>query len=394
MKILDYYDIEIFVNDREVEIMSTEFSFSQIDSIYNLFSSGVITFHDKSGLLQEFLMTMEGSKVQINYGINNDFNKCAYVVKKDALEETETRGFLNGMVDMSLVHEWYNFQEIESTAYKDRISNIIRGIAEGYDFKSVDVNDTGNNDIWYQPLITDAAFIVKHLLPNSFSNNSNNTPFFCYITSDNTFHFRNAGSLMSGSPVDTIEYLMESKAELNPGAINAIKRWRDGSDKNRSLRARMIYKLNREDGGLIEEEDSMGLYPQKNGFKLPILNDKGTYSSFLDLDYEEKEIGRKENLKGYIAHTMRDTLFLDRFLVMIPFKPKIRSGDVIKLNIYSMQDEDGTKLSEHYTGNYVVEQSEHIWNGEEQKGFSKLILGRKYVRVPSTYILGKSLMEK
>jgi hypothetical protein len=69
----------------------------------------------------------------------------------------------------------------------------------------------------------------------------------------------------------------------------------------------------------------------------------------------------------------------------------MQAGKNIQLNIYTPES-DGEKLSKHYSGKYLIERCEHIWDREQLRGYTSLIVGKKYVSLPSAYLLKADLM--
>jgi hypothetical protein len=65
-------------------------------------------------------------------------------------------------------------------------------------------------------------------------------------------------------------------------------------------------------------------------------------------------------------------LLQDRVLVTIPLYVELCAGKMVSLDtVYG-----GNIASDSYSGNYLIEQSDHIWNGENQSGFTQLVLTR------------------
>jgi hypothetical protein len=392
MTYLDYYTINVTLNNKSEEVDPKNVSFSLKDNIYSLYNTASFTFRDTTGLFQEYLSTTEGVKVKIGYGTKETINACSYVNKYDLLDAPETQGFLNGNVDMFLVNEWYNKQQVRSKAYENRISKVIQTLIDKENFTSEDIDSTGNEDIWYQCLTTDAKFINEILLPKAYSRNAKDSPFFCFITCDNVFHLRNYYSMTNTNIVATIDYkasrTKEEESEFDK--ISAIKRWHQSSDIHRPLRSRYIFRISSTDGTLDAEEKDITDHPPKNNLNLPILHDLGYKTGFQDLGFSQTNTGPKENNLGSYINTMKPSLFLDRFLIILPLHPKITSGKMIQLNTYIAEGEN--KISTNFSGEYLVEECEHIWNNETQRGYTKLIVGRHFIKVPNAYLLKPELL--
>ena len=199
----------------------------------------------------------------VKYGTTEQLNTCKFVIKKDELSEVKIPGYLSGSVDIELVNAWYNKQEIKSKAYQNTIDGIITSLVNNKGFTSTDIETTGNNDLWYQMMTTDANFINDMLLPNVFSNKAN-TPFYAYITNDNVFHLKSLNSMMNTLPVATIEYKMpKEKAAVDPNYTIQVRKFHQSSDQHRHLLNRDIFQISRDDGTLSEEEDGIDKYPNK-----------------------------------------------------------------------------------------------------------------------------------
>jgi len=120
--------------------------------------------------------------------------------------------------------------------------------------------------------------------------------------------------------------------------------------------------------------------------KLPVIDitekDTGYFDEFFDSD-------TNDNILGERIHKQRGSTFIDRFILLQSYNPRIHAGTAIKLNIYTMS-KDGDQLSTTYAGLYVVEENEAVWDGESNKAYTKLIIGRKYFNVPnSKFLKGK-----
>lgn len=397
----DYYEIEIKAANRIIKILPTSFSFMMRDSIYRIFPSITFELQDMSGLLQEFMATIEGQRVQISYGNQDRVLVCPYVITKDSLLQIENPGIFSGRVDIEGLHAWYDDQEVLSIAYEDRISVIVRDLASEFPFSvspSIDeihINDTGNESIWYRPFLDQADFIKNILLPNAYSNNANRSPFYCFITNGNVFNFRNMRDMFDSTPVQNLVYRIEQGENFALTAVNDIKRWRVGSDITHPMRRRIVsYHDYTGTGSVTYEDEVLTDYrpPDNSRQKVPILDTNTFRTSYHDFGYEQREVGKQQNKQGQLHNSMRDTMILERLLITLPFNPFMSAGSTVNIDIYRI-GEDGEKvLSKYFSGRYLIEECNQIWNGNQQKGFTKAILGRRYVDLPSSYIVSENLI--
>jgi len=394
----DLYTVSLSVNGTKIELEPQAYSFSTTENINSLYSTASILFYDGTGIIQEYLGTTPGASIEIGFGNKDILNIGKFKINFDALNESDTPGFLTGNIDLFLIHETFFNQQIVSKAYQNRISKVIESIIGKYNFSQIDIDSTGNEDIWYQPLITDAKFIQEILLPHAYSYDASKTPFYSFITSDNVYHFRNMKSMLDEGKVTTIEYKAisggsEEEEERSEGdKTTSLKRWRNQYKNLWKIQNRKLFSISREDGSLVEEDDSITDYPAQNNLKLPLINENSQYvNSWFDSILTETETGKKENQIGLQTSSQKDGMLIDEFLLIQPFNPLLHAGKAIQLNIYTM-DKNGSKLSTNFSGKYIIIECEHIWDGETTRGYTKLIVGRKYIAIPNSYLVKELLL--
>lgn len=397
MASIEYYTTNIQFNGQKVDLNPSLYSFAISDSIYSLYASGFFTLQDETGFLQEYLTTTPGQELGIEFGAENTNIKAPYTLISDRVEEITHPGLLNGPVEVSLLHAWFSAQQVRSTAYKDKIANVVKKLVSRFNFSGVDIDDTGNNDYWYQPLITDAKFLNDILLPYAYAVNSDNTPFYSFVTTDNIFHFKHYKSLLNQSIASTIDYKVEMGTKKERKQSDTYKKTQEIKRYTTSLKDiwkyknREIYSISRSDGSLIAVEDLITSHPPASNLSLPIAGDASTQTGFLYVGKEKEDPGTKENLKGWQINEGKKSMFTDRFICLLPFHPKLQSGKAIQLNIF-IGSGNQTQLSKRYSGKYIIENCDHVWNGEENQGYTKIIVGRKYVQIPNTYNLKATLL--
>jgi len=406
MLYLDYLQFALTVNGNNIDVMPQSFSFSQIDSIYNLYNMcSPFSMSDLSGIIQEYFIITEGTEINLSFGAKygdvSTVNQCPYVVTKINLDEPGPYGTLTGTMNCIMTNLFYQKQAVGNKGYFGKISDIVKTILSNYQssISSVDIDLTGNEDYWYRTQMTDAKFINDMLLPNAYSSGTNNSPYFCFITSDGVFHFRTLHSMLKANPVTTFEYRVpaimndrENQSQLYQ--IKGFRRWQEGSDETKKFRHRNIYSINRTDGSLNLSKDNITDYPASEQGNLSIINDEGLTTDFLDLGYDESILGRKDNLKGQIINSTRDAALLDRFLITTPYHPEVLAGNVVKVNFFMQNlDTNSYVVSPNFSGNYLVEKSEHVWSGLSKKAYSMFNIGRKTIpNIPNTYSQKSKLM--
>lgn len=386
----NYYVLSIFLDGREVFSNERNFSFSTRESIYSIYNGGILTVKDLSSIIQESLIFNEGTILEIEYGlVGKTTNRCSFVVDRDTLEKVERVGSLVGDVDYGLKNSWFTQQQALSASYENRLDTLINTILNRYPSIGKDIfsDPSGTQSIFYQPMIDDASFIEKRVLPVAYSNNADGSAFYAFLTSDNVFHFKCGQAMFDENPKADYVYRVEpfdhkSNIDLSKIIID-LKKWKENlSVYNPSFYAK-VFRIDRETGEILEEEDSTYLHHRNHSNEqVPIVWKNTNVQSYVDLNYTQNELGKSEQQKGYINFLNRKSNIVDRFLCLAPFNPDLHAGDTVNLTISVPIGTDNTP-SNYYSDKYLIEDLEHIWNSAERRGYTKMILGRKFVKIDS-----------
>lgn len=384
----DEYEIEIESNGTSIISDPKDISFTLSENIYNIYSTGLIEVTDSTGILQESLLTMKGSNLEITYGNIERSNRTPMIILNDRTEEEPVQtGILSTKVSVPIIHSWYKEQEVKSFGHRGEISSIVRDIVEPYRiFDSMLIEGTNGTDIWYQCFVDDASFIENYLLPNAFSFNADSTPFCAFTTLDNVFNFTHMKKFFNENVVATLDYSQRANIEtISENPVSSIRRIKDRTDFLGELSEVVIYQINRNSGRLESRVTHITDYNKPSSRKLPYIGSIEGASSILDLDYVEPSTNQENNNTAQILFNQRRGMFLDRFMVLIPLNSDLHCGDKVQLNIDSSLDDSQSKFSNVFSSPYIIESLDHVWSGENHVGYTRLLLGRKYVSVPETY---------
>lgn len=385
----DYYEIGIRLHRSDMLSDPKRVSFSMSDSIYSLYNTCRMKIDDPSGLFLERLAYAKGTFISIKYGIQSRIvNTSNYVISNSYMESsTDSPGILSGPVTIELKNRWYYYQEIRSRGFRQKISDTIAEIVVPLDYiEGTDIQSTEGTDIFYQPLINDAEFIDKILTPNAYSPSANRTPFYAFITNDGVFRFKSAHKMYNDGIADELTYSPQpSFQRSNPEIILDVKYIKEKRDVERKLRNRYIYHIDADNGKLIQTEDRITDYLDREGRLLPFIADMDLKTGYVDLGKEEVTINKRNTELAQLYNTQRESMFLERLLLITPLNPRLKSGQKIQVNIGAEEKEDRGENSKTFSGQYVIENCEHIWNGDESRGYTKSLVGRKYIKTGATY---------
>ncbi len=379
------YDVDLKIGGLAESIDPSLFSFILKDSIYKLYNRGVLELNDATGLFQEALLTREGTKVDIEYSLQDTPTtlKSSLLVDHDVSPESNSPGSVGGAVEIPLVSSYSASQSPSSIAHTGRISDIIKKIISP-DLE-VDVDGTGNQGTWYQTQ-DNATFIVEILKPFAYSRDSSSTPFYSYITSDGKFHFKNLGNLEAVRPDLILEYTQNSSKNVS---ITSLNRWTDPSSLHRELYNREIYKIDPDTGDIILLRDNLSDCGAQQNAVIPVVHG-GAITSIVNnhfLGYLEDE-----SYSGRVIDSKRKGLFIEHLAIVLPLTLSLHSGKNVSLEFLGVTIE-GTPISHLFSADYIVETCEHVWDGANKIGFTKLVVGRRTVTLPSGYKVKERMLK-
>lgn len=96
------------------------------------------------------------------------------------------------------------------------------------------------------------------------------------------------------------------------------------------------------------------------------------------VEYEKLNIGLYSSSMKFV---------LDKALCIVPFNADCVAGKVVELKVNCLNAEGEEQLSEFYSGNWLIEQSYHNWNGESSRPSTRLVLCRTSVKPVKDSIL-------
>lgn len=390
----DFYNIELKINNGDFEAGISNFSFHLHDSIFELYSTCKFTIKDPTGLYRDYLLTSEGNTLSISYGnelYKSNTLKNKYTVVSDEVPTVQTTGLLNGNIIVNSVHEFYNFQKIESKANEDLISNIVSKEIKDYSFNKKTIEKTSGKTIWYKLLMNQGDYITKVLSPNALSGSYEKSPYFAFIDNSNCFNFVPYGYLIKQNPVAELVYKPIEPQGSDINTVFNVKPFRVGSSVTKAFRNRQIYKRSLEDGEYTKEDALIKDYP-KTGAKerYPAIIDYSLPTSYKDANWSFTKNGLKESVKSRIAYDFINSLSPEKLIISTLFNPKLIAGKVISLTVSGYDATNDSESLLYTSGNYLIEESNHYWLGSnEKKGITEILVSRKYVEPPKSHSIGE-----
>ena len=379
-------NFSIYIADKKSSIPPDLISYSMFESIHSVYTKGYIEIEDPTASIAEALLTMPGTKIKIELGGLQNLLNPEFVIKQDQMEGTSSGVMYTGTIQAPLIDSWYVEQRRGYSSYTGSASDVISRLLREYQINSMSDN-TGTNRTWYQGGRTAAKFIEDDLLMHSYSANSQNTPLYGWKGLDGRFFLRSIRNLWEGKkPKMTLKYSNQSDPMLTPKTIISISRYSADLAEIKRTGKSVFYSVN--DQGEIEEDNvSMGKVwtPKSQGTELLVdTMESGLKTEFFP--WEGTETGDKEAYKARRIQQFRHNIFLDRFVLLIPYEGGLRAGDKIAIEIPPSIGSKNSN-SERFSGDYLIEALEHIWDRSEKMLWSKLYIGRKFGKLPSRNVL-------
>jgi hypothetical protein len=367
------YKIELLINGESFDAEFRHFSFSMIDSIFSLYSRGTVEYKDLSGILGETGLITRGTPVSLSFGAEKEIITNEYRIENPIQAELSGSNSLAGVYSFNLVNHWKFKQSYDRKAWTNRISSVVRELVSSAGFKKIVINDTGNLENWYKN--KSEAKLIQTMLKYAFSEDSDKTPFVAFIDSNNIFHFQSIHRLLGveGRPDFTYKYSPLSDPLRSYDTVRAVRIL-----PNTKISSNISFSYIDPTSGGVSEETTSFKELKPSDKKIPIQKDSTNDLSRVNLSFLSSD--KSDNKKGQILSSFLNVFFTDMLVILVSFNPKILSGSTFRLEVPLSPGDEGI-LSERYSGDYLVLMSEHIWIGSESVAFTKLIIGRKDLKV-------------
>ena len=376
--------ISLKINGNESNISPMSFSITEFDSIYQLYPKVKMGVSDYEGIMNEYLAWVDGTSVEITFGQNSEnCRKCKFVVAKNSVpqQRTSSNG-TGGDFEIELIHDYFYTQHKISKAYQSNISDIIKSIVQNYKFDKKTIEETLNSGIWYQPNINDSEFIMDYLLPFAFSNSSQNTPFYCWINSNNEFNFRSFHSMYNSTPIKELIYgTIGVDIIANDNVLSSVNFSQLELSKIRPYFSTDYYSYDK-DGNFSENTDSLLDYARVQG-KYPIIGNSSEITNLIPLyDDDIKQDDTKNNNKGYRINLHKEIVLPDKIIINTVLDKSLVCGNTINVSLPMSSGNDGEK-SLRNSGTYLIESSYHIWNAQSAR--TTLVCSKQNLKLPKDY---------
>lgn len=389
MLVNNTYEVSIKIENQDFDFSPQNISFNLRDSIYNFYPVASMTINDAKALYNEYLAFVNGTKIDITYGLETDYTNCTYNVIKNSIPDQFAANGFGGLTNLSLIHNYFFNQSKISKAYKDEISSIVKKCINNFTFSKTFIERTLNKGSWYQPLVNNSEFITQYLLPFCYSPTSKNTPFFSFINSNNEFYFESYYVLMNQGIVEELEFSpkgIDTSLALN--SIHSLYTYQTPLSEIRDSINQLIYSFDKT--ATIQTTNELLADFLNQNRVAPIIADENLKYYYDVYSDDIKDDNIKNNNRGLKLFNKRNIFTVDKIIILTNLNRKLCAGKKIKVNVPVYSEKEQKELSPRYSGEYIIESSYHAW--DSKKGCTIVVASRQAINVPNTYRQKKLLV--
>ena len=388
------YSFDLKVNEKQSDMSLSNISFTLIDSIHKLYNTAKFTINDYTGIMNEYMAFVNGSKFDLQFNNEDDsvFTRPFRIIKNGVAQQ-KSQNNLNGDIELECLN--YNSKELNkviSTAYNSTISNVINDLLKNTSFTKINIQDTLNKLLLICPMISKEKFIMDILLKLSYHTTSYNTPYYCFMDNNNNFNFNSYYDMYSQNSVATLSLNAQGDT-LNYYSISDLAIINDNFET--SNKCQNIIQCNwDENNNFISQKDSLLNYPSAksilDGYIIPQIKDDygiDEYSQCSELyDFMDDEI-----IIALKADEQRKNLANETLILTVPYNENFVSGKTVDIQLPSTQSNSSEELSVHYSGKYLIESSIINWNG--RNAVCTLVCSRRSIKLNNDYKIKSLLLQ-
>ena len=384
--------ISLKLNGNESELSPMNFTVMIFDSIYQLYPKVKMSVSDFEGVLNEYLAFINGTQIEISLGaLDSEMKSCPYVVAKNAVPQQKTSSSgTGGDFEIELIHEYFARQFRKSKAYESNISDIIKSLVSQYEFSSVNIENTINSGLWYQPFINDSEFMYNYLAPFAYSNSSEDTPFFTFIDSNNNFNFKSFRSMFMENPIKEMSFASGPDIIVNDTLFSSVNFSQVELSKIRPWFNTKYYSYD-DKGEMNVDDDTILDYLNTTQGKYPMIGDSSNPTNIVSLyDYDVEQNDTENNNRGYLVNSHRDVITPDKIIINTILDKNLVCGKMLRINLPNVDSNATDENSLRNSGDYLIESSYHIWDGVNAR--TMLVCSKQNIKVTNDYRNNNLLM--
>lgn len=390
------YNLDTKSNDNQSSI----FSLSLNDDIFDIYTYGIYTLKDNSGVFYSNLPFAEGHKYDITLGyidqsqgfkiekfITGEYywsrNEIIYPEKGNAIAGQTLHHFTSSYHLKDSISLNNVLSRAKRAYFNKTASEVARELISAdfiKDNKRILISKSKGTRDWYLLDKTSLEFIKNVLTKYSISL-SNDSPFFSFFNLKNEFHFRSGFDLINNRPLPPLDFYTNQPPVIQDYVLNfsnpsfasdptSVKNYNFiyvGTEEYQKVINSRSYTINSKNGLYGKMNTNLANQIYNPTGKLPIKNP----NYFRDKrENNLKEIKYKglfrdtDFYKAVVFNDYKNSVFSIRMNIVVLFNPEIVSGRVINLTCY----DNNQNLNEVFSGSWIVIKSEHRYDLQEKLG--------------------------
>lgn len=398
MIVQDISNFKLSVNGGEaIDLPGTGITVSISDSIYQVSPEMIITSPDPIGVLIGIRAGGYGNTYDFSF---ESYSKTfSYPMRVDHSEICSLEGgssALSGTLKLSLLHA-FAFQPSSVRVFNNLapgkiIQNLITEFGQDKfsDVPGFDSSSVLDMETIYCPYLTPIDFIEKILLPLSSSTSDRiNNPFYAFIDAQNKFKYLTLKSMLQREPSKVLlisnQQSLIGKEDFESGnyirAIVALPFTQEYSH---------IYNLIDTETDRLESGEFISIDSSfkniSSNYIYGFYDRTKSITPYMSEDYFQNS-DEMLRLQAGINLKNRRGYLIDKVVVITLLDLDLTAGTRVKLqSYYGNSDQSITS----YTGEYIVEASEHHWSSTVNSGTTRLVLGTPDPFISNTLIADKA----
>jgi hypothetical protein len=369
------YKIGLYINKSSYSPAATMLSFTVSDNIYSMFPMIIIKYPDNSGLILENGSFTQGVPLNIKFGIasNNDILNADFrVSRRDTIGPASGTPGLNGIVQVKGIHEsFFNNRKALNIALKEMtVSDAVKQLFPSESELKI---ETTKGKIESYAFDDPYQFTKDVLLPQATTGKIR--PYVFFRNLSNELHFESVELLEKDTPSEKLTFGKINEENAN-NTVNSFLPYTEGLEKT-LINFHAEGKILKNDL-TFESKDQSVATDSKD--KIPVIVDTRIHHDRYFHRQFNPKVEYEQLNKAFWADAMRAGFFVDKTLAVLPLHPKLVAGKVVEIAVSILDHENKIELSETFSSKWLIEQSQHSWDGSLKQGITQLILCRSSMK--------------
>ena len=375
------------IGSEEISLNIKTFEISLSESIYTLCPQATFTMNDFSGIMMESRLKILGQDVAFTM---SDTSATTMLPMTCVLYETNkcnSSDGLSGIMTMKFKHT-AKFSPREAKGWANKSpAEVFRELMQKMNQR---LNSRSRNSLrnpliriapstkcipyplLFNPAYDNEEFIDKILLPIASSGDVSATPFCAFIDVTNKAHFDDISTMYEKSPIRNLVFGNDPNRSIDTLVVLTLQSFsQDYNHISGILDERLVY-LNENN-----EISSSDVFLSNVFNPIAVMRNTSTVSLCAPKDYSDI-INRDEEI-AKLNYERRKGVLIDKLVISTFMDLNLCAGRTVNLDTYL--NINSSEKAPSYSGKFLIEASEHLWDPNNMLGYTHLVLGRPDLEV-------------